>query len=597
GSSFNANGDDGIEFFRSTIASGVVTPHAGTSLTTGFALKDSQVIGNAVDGVDFNEVMATDVTIKNTIVAANTGAGVIVFDSDFTDFAIQNSYLGVAPNPLGGTFSGNGGEGFLGELSNFTGAAFFDSFFNGNGVGGNADGIEFELSTITSGVVSLHDPSMTLTAGFALKNSQVVGNLAHGVEFDGTTATDVTIKNTIVAANFGNGVLVGNDSILTDFAIQDSYLGAAPNPLGGTFTGNGFGGFSGENSTFTGTAFFDSVFNGNLGGDGINFFSSTILSGAVTPHAGTPITAGFALIGSEVAGNGGNGVDILSMIDDVVFDGGTVIAGNGGGVGINVIATGAPGTDGSILFGNTTITDNMTGILVENADAQAPLLLTFGPTTINGGADALVLSGAGLALTGGGGMIPGGSLVGGGMMPGDGLFGGSLGTLSFNGQTGTFVTLMNGALFDPGMPTVIDASNVTFNGTPADMLDDMQRQDVMNRIIDFNDDMTLGLIFLPPAVVQMVPSPAENPGLIDELPGKENTPGDTLFRLTGGLEFNPDPGEPNAFCTAYSLGQTSVAGDSDTDDVVCAILPSTPTPVTPNQGLNNFWQGWQAARR
>src|SRR5206468_12487354 len=128
-----------------------------------------------------------------------------------------------------------------------------------------------------------------------------------------------------------------------------------------------------------------------------------------------------------------------------------------GGTGILISATGLEGTDGSILFAGSAITNNMTGIMVDNADAKAPLLLTFGSTRIGGGVDGLVLSGGGIALTGGGGMIPGGSTVGGGLTPGDGLFGGTLGSLAFSGQSGDFIHLENGALFQPGQPTVIDA--------------------------------------------------------------------------------------------------------------------------------------------
>ena len=176
--------------------------------------------------------------------------------------------------------------------STFTGLAFLDSFFNENGTGViGGDGIRFFNSTINSGLVSLHDPSITFTTGFALKNSQVVGNMStfingHGVEFNGVTATDVTIKNTDIAENTGNGVFI-IDSAFTDFAIQNSYLGEVLDGMGmQLFAGNGVDGSHGENSTFTGVAFLNSFFNLNgtvgLGGEGIRFFNSTINSGLVS---------------------------------------------------------------------------------------------------------------------------------------------------------------------------------------------------------------------------------------------------------------------------------------------------------------------------
>ena len=114
------------------------------------------------------------------------------------------------------------------------------------------------------------------------------------------TATSVTFNNATIAENTADGVFIHDSNIMdafassfTDFAIQNSYLGAAPNPMGGTFAGNGGDGFFGGNTTFTGVAFLDSFFNAN-GGDGIDFFNSTILSGVATSHAAPALTTGFA---------------------------------------------------------------------------------------------------------------------------------------------------------------------------------------------------------------------------------------------------------------------------------------------------------------
>ena len=308
--------------------------------------------------------------------------------------------------------------------------------------------------------------------------------------------------------------------------------------------------------------------------------------------------AGFSVDDARLTGNSGDGVAISgSSIDDVSFDGGTSIQDNGG-TGIDIAASAVAGTNGSILFGNASITDNVTGILVDNADTMAPLLLTFGATEISGGVDGLVLSGPGIALSGGGGAIPSGITVGGGMAPGDGVFGGSLGTLAFSGQSGDFIRLENGALFNPGTPTVIDASNVSFDGVAGGKLTDIQRQGVMDKIVDFNDDSTLGLISLVPTTAPVttpttLPSPAENPGLIPGLLGRENTPGDSLFFLSGGAEFNPYALDLNPFCSSYSLA-TNTGEKNSQGEATCMTV--SPTPHTPNEFLRNFWRGWQAAR-
>jgi hypothetical protein len=288
----------------------------------------------------------------------------------------------------------------------------------------------------------------------------------------------------------------------------------------------------------TGFTLKDSELVGNIGfagdtGNGIEFNGldaqtvtiedTTIASNGHDGVLVDPTTlAGFAVHNALVTGNVGNGVEITdSTVDDVSFDGGTQISDNGG-AGVLIAATGLDWHQWLDPVRGCRDHRNMTGIMVENDDAMAPLLLTFETTRIGGGLDGLVLSGSGIALTGGGGTIPGGSTVGGGNTAGDGLFGGSLGALAFTDQTGDFIRLENGALFAPGTPTVIDASNVTFNGALATSLTAKQRNQIEHKVVEFNDVNTLGLIFLPQAVqtAQMLPSPAEVRDVIKGLPGK-----------------------------------------------------------------------------
>ena len=194
-----------------------MTPHAGTPITTGFKLEGSQVIGNTGNGVEFNSVTATDVSIKSTDIAANTGNGVAVLGGDFHDFKIQDSNLGEVRDTMGTlVFAGNGGSGFLALDTTLTGVAFLDSFFNRNGL----DGIIFTGNLIVQGMVTPQG-APALTTGFKLDNSQVIGNTGNGVEFNRVTATDVSIKSTDIAANTLNGVAVFGGSNFHDFKIQD----------------------------------------------------------------------------------------------------------------------------------------------------------------------------------------------------------------------------------------------------------------------------------------------------------------------------------------------------------------------------------------
>jgi hypothetical protein len=128
-------------------------------------------------------------------------------------------------------FDGNGMNGFFARDSILTGVAFLASLFNGNGASqAGGDGIRFLRSTINQGNGDSRGYSglssiVTLTTGFTLKDSEVVGNTMNGVEFDAVTATDVTFDNATIAENTLDGVFVHDNSHVTDFRIQNSHLG------------------------------------------------------------------------------------------------------------------------------------------------------------------------------------------------------------------------------------------------------------------------------------------------------------------------------------------------------------------------------------
>ena len=167
---------------------------------------------------------------------------------------IQDLHIGEAPDGMGGILTGNGGNGFLAADSTFTGVAFLDSFLNQNGF----DGILVETSTIKSGSVTFDDgmPEV-LKTGLLIKGSRVIGNGDNGVEFDGVTAHDVTLKGDVIAENgtvtadgLGVGVFIrdtdlndGSESRFSNFVIEDSDPGHAPDGVGGSFGGNALSGF------------------------------------------------------------------------------------------------------------------------------------------------------------------------------------------------------------------------------------------------------------------------------------------------------------------------------------------------------------------
>jgi hypothetical protein len=327
-STFNRNGGDGVDFFKTTIESGtvtfdnpppvprspIVTTSSNATLTTGFTLKDSQVVGNAINGVEFDGVIATDVTFNKASIAGNGGNGVFIRDtntgdgisSSFTDFVIENSHLGEVLDGSGEQiFAGNQDDGFRAEDTSFTGVAFVDSFFNANDTavyGG--DGIRFVDSMITTGAVTFDDQSALVT-GFTSEGSQVVENGGDGVGFSGVMAEDVTINDTDIAANALDGVLISDGSAFIDLIIQNSRLGEVVNSGSQVFAGNGANEFRAIDSAFEGVEFLGSLFNRNGGaGTGYGVFIGT---STITPEIMT-LNTGFTFDRSQAIGNTASGI-------------------------------------------------------------------------------------------------------------------------------------------------------------------------------------------------------------------------------------------------------------------------------------------------
>ncbi len=79
------------------------------------------------------------------------------------------------------------------------------------------------------------------------------------------------------------------------------------------------------------------------------------------------------------------------------------------------------------------------------------------------------------------------------------LVGDTIGETVFNGQATYYVELRNGALFEPGTPTIINGLNATYDGfRPADfggILTQVQYDALEAKIFHYNDLNTLGLFF------------------------------------------------------------------------------------------------------
>ena len=139
--------------------------------------------------------------------------------------------------------------------------------------------------------------------------------------------------------------------------------------------------------------------------------------------------------------------------------------------------------NGSITLAGNTLTDNPLGALFESGAID----LTGAANTFENGITGMRFSPAGdpANLT---------------------LVGNTFGTTIFEGQSGNYIEFENAAFFDPGTPTVLDAVNVSFDGTipnsfPKDLNGNpIVPQDVLDaiegKLQDFDDLGTVGQIFV-----------------------------------------------------------------------------------------------------
>jgi hypothetical protein len=231
-SDFNNNGIDGI-FFRNSRINSASNKSCRGEHHAPLRLHVAELLGrgNAQNGINFDGTTATNVSFDNVTFGDNALDGVFVHNnSNFTSLLIQDSHLGEVLDGDGNQIlPGNGGAGFNASGSTFTGVAFLDSSFSANG----SDGIRFATSMIKSGTVTL-DPSTTLTTGFTLKSSQLSGNNNDGILLTAVTAADVTIQNTDIAENGGDGFAVIGSTVS-----GAAFLNSSSNANGVGGPGNG----------------------------------------------------------------------------------------------------------------------------------------------------------------------------------------------------------------------------------------------------------------------------------------------------------------------------------------------------------------------
>jgi len=516
-------GDDGI-FFDAIAGNAQINITDNTSITGQnfegiFFFEDISenatvtIARNAIqggdDGVEFDERVLDDVTLTLT---DNTITGV----SDGIEF--EEEILGNAVVEIGGnTINATNQQGI--EVNGLFDQASLN--VDGNTITGGENGIAFEAqitgsattriasNTVNGGNGIAFNDFVDTTVGVQINgNTDITGTSGDGIVFNGpVTDTAVTIDtNTIAGSEDGidlAGMFAGTASA--------TITGNMVNGTGSEGIDTGNIGDSVEiaigNNTISGATGLRLGAVTTAATNGVRIVNNARISGTTQhgvhldgPVTNTPITING---NNEIAG-ADTGIKATGTITDAIvnLDGNTAVSGGVNGVHFESLS------GATINTANTDITGGTNGFKAFGSTAagatsrlnftNAALRGTFGAglsvTTTAGGSGIDTNLGGGLTLTG----LPSLALSG----PNQTLVGDTLGDTRFvsvNG--GNYIELSNGALFEPGRPTIIDGTTAFFDGvqvpagSPPALL-----QSIENRIIDFDDNNTLGQIFFGPIV-------------------------------------------------------------------------------------------------
>ena len=419
---------------------------------------------------------------------------------------------------------------------------------DGNG-GGNAvvSGNDFDGIGILNADVTIDNVTVTGVRDSVLAGTQRGRAIFAGVDDGGpytVSVTDSTIEN-----YQKNGIDLRGVGLTVD--ISGNMINGSGDVT--VIAQNGIVMLGGATGTISGNTISDHMYSGTTGGP--DLFNDWQSIGILLYDAGS----GVVIDGNTIDANdvgiyswGGTvqvsnnilGSSVVNRYEGILVDQSTSdLTGNditGGNIGIAIVAfSGSGGNSEATLAGNT-ISSADVGVQVVDDDATVDPVLTVGAgNTISGGTTGLQVDGAGAQITG--------------------L---TLNDLTFAGQSGDYVTLLNGALDN----LVVDASAVTVDGTIGASLTPAQLAAAEAKITDQLDDGTLGRIQLQGGLIVVTPtlSPtaADNDYIRIKNAIEAATAGDTIMLLPNGTDsvFNWD--EVNALAS-WELGNDGVASTDD----------------------------------
>ncbi|WP_417680297.1 filamentous hemagglutinin N-terminal domain-containing protein [Roseibium sp.] len=416
------------------------------------------IVGNtSINGGDGGIAFWAPVTNSTVNIAGNDEIRGDTYEAIYFDYGIRHSTVNIGPATVAidGTATSFGGNGTIrGGDDAIEFMYILDSNVTVAGntrIEGDDDGIDANDDIEGGSTLTIADNGSIIGHG-------LFADPGKGITIDGAV-TDSTISVT------GNTTILGEtgDGVLFLSPVTDSTVTVAGN---GAITGQ-----DGHGVTFadlidpsTVDISGNTLING-MNGNGIDF------SGGLVD---TNVTIGQ---NDQVSGSQ-NAVFFNSLSGSTIAVSDT--NGNGGTNGFLLTNNGQGGSANTLSFANSAFTGTTgTGLSVINGNSAPALDIDIASTGGNTftGQPSMYLSGPRLALVGD-----------------------TLGDTAFNAPgRGNFIVLANGGLFEPGRPTIIDGNSAIFDGVPvpAKSLPALI-QSIEDRIIDFDDDNTLGQIFFVP---------------------------------------------------------------------------------------------------
>jgi filamentous hemagglutinin family protein len=345
--------------------------------------------------------------------------------------------------------------------------------------------------------------------GLTIKGNDIT-SVDNGINLLNTKSTKI-IDNTITGNGSGNGIYADGVDKLTIGGTSPLTANEIKNVANGIVVDGGKK-VSILNNTID-TVGFDGIFvkdllgknliQGNLLDDvGSNAISAldagnlSIVANQIGQNNGDTIGgAGISVDGAtklkvsknEIAHTSGDGISVAN-VQSAVINKNTVNKAGGNGISLNNV-------DLAKIAGNTIDKNSQYGLFFANVNGTMVLTNNVIHSLMNG--TGARFEGGMIDLTGKTNKFTGG--VNGLEFDGPtvSLVGDTFGTTKFKKQSGYYIQLSNGALFNPGAPTVLDAREVDFDGfVPGNfILSFTDYQALTARLYDFADDATLGSIF------------------------------------------------------------------------------------------------------